>query len=127
MGLFNRADILTKLSDSSNVNDVCVEVAGHGNVCHSDVLNTLSNYVKESTLIMSAVETKNLRSGTSIADLPTAEDDGCCGSANPYVPAPAIATVILVLNVFLPGVGTICAAYYDPNGCNCKTITCGIF
>ena len=62
-----------------------------------------------------------------LQDLPSAEDEGCCSEANPYVPAPGVAIVILCLDVFLPGVGTITAAYYDPSGCNCKTITCGIF
>ena len=58
--------------------------------------------------------------------MPSPAEDGCCGRANPYVPA-NIAVMVVVLDVFLPGVGTILAAYYDPSGCNCKTITCGIF
>ena len=60
------------------------------------------------------------------AELPSSADEGCCSAANPYVPE-NIAPIILVLDIFMPGVGTILAAYYDPAGCNCKTITCGIF
>lgn len=58
--------------------------------------------------------------------LPSVEDQGCCSAANPYVPY-NVAPVVLVFDIFLPGVGTIIAAYFDPSGCNCKTITCGIF
>ena len=58
--------------------------------------------------------------------MPSSADDGCCGRANPYVPE-KVAVIVLVLDVFLPGVGTILSAYYDPAGCNCATITCGIF
>ena len=56
----------------------------------------------------------------------SSDGQGCCSACNPYVPVD-IAPVVLVLNIFMPGVGTILAAYYDPNGCNCKAITCGIF
>ena len=59
-------------------------------------------------------------------DLPSVDDSGCCSSANPYVPI-EIAPVVLVMDIFMPGVGTIVAAYYDASGCNCKTITCGVF
>jgi len=52
--------------------------------------------------------------------------DGCCKAANPYVPY-NIGILVLCLDIFLPGVGTIVAAYYEPSGCNCATVTCGIF
>ena len=58
--------------------------------------------------------------------MPSVADQGCCSAANPYVPY-NVAPVVLVFDIFLPGVGTIIAAYFDPSGCNCKTITCGIF
>lgn len=45
-------------------------------------------------------------------DLPSVDDTGCCSAANPYVPV-EIAPVVLVMNIFMPGVGTIVAAYYD--------------
>ena len=60
------------------------------------------------------------------SEVPSPDDEGCCSAANPYVPV-NIAPIVLVLDIFLPGVGTIISAYYDPSGCNCKTITCGIF
>ncbi len=63
---------------------------------------------------------------TSHANYPSVESDGCCGSANPIVP-PNVAPIVLVMDIFLPGVGTIIAAYYDPSGCNCRAITSGIF
>ncbi len=56
----------------------------------------------------------------------SAEGDGCCGAAIPYVPY-QIGVLVLCLDIFLPGIGTLVSAYYDPSGCNCKTITCGIF
>lgn len=62
----------------------------------------------------------------TVYDVPSSEGEGCCSEANPYVPV-NVAPIVLVLDIFLPGVGTIVAAYYDPSGCNCKTITCGIF
>ena len=58
--------------------------------------------------------------------MPSVADQGCCSAANPYVPY-NVAPIVLVFDIFLPGVGTIIAAYFDPSGCNCKTITCGIF
>ena len=64
----------------------------------------------------------NLQKSTN----PSVEDDGCCGKANPIVPAD-VAPVILVFDILCPGLGTMIAAYYDPNGCNCATITCAIF
>ena len=68
-----------------------------------DVLQASSNYVPKSS-----------------------DDDGCCKAANPYLPM-NIAILVLCLDIFLPGIGTIVSAYYDPNGCNCPTVTCGIF
>ena len=53
-------------------------------------------------------------------------DDGCCGASIPYVPY-NIGVLVLCLDIFLPGIGTLVSAYYDPSGCNCKTVTCGIF
>ena len=53
------------------------------------------------------------------------ETDECCADANPLVPQD-IALVVLILNIVMPGIGTIVSAYYDPNGCNCKTVTFGI-
>ena len=35
-------------------------------------------------------------------------------------------TIILVLNCISPGLGSLVAAYLDPNGCNCKCATFGI-
>ena len=52
--------------------------------------------------------------------------ESCCAMAIPYVPY-NIGILVLVLDIFLPGVGTLVSAYYDPSGCNCRTITCGIF
>ena len=57
---------------------------------------------------------------------PSVEGTGSCSASNPYVPMTA-APFVLVFDIFSPGVGTLVAAYYDPSGCNCKTITCGIF
>ena len=54
------------------------------------------------------------------------EDTACCSAANPYVPVD-VAPIVMVMNIFAPGVGTMIAAYYDNAGCNCKTVTCGIF
>ena len=59
-------------------------------------------------------------------DMPSVADQGCCSAANPYVPMTA-APFVLVFDIFSPGVGTLVAAYYDNSGCNCKTITCGVF
>ena len=56
----------------------------------------------------------------------SAEGDGCCGAAIPYVPY-QIGVLVLCLDIFLPGIGTLVSAYYDPSGCNCKAITCGVF
>lgn len=56
----------------------------------------------------------------------SSDGEGCCQAAIPYVPL-NIGVLVLCLDIFLPGVGTIVSAYYDPNGCNCKTVTCGIF
>merc|ERR1712166_1169865 len=55
-----------------------------------------------------------------------ADETECCASANPYVPAD-VAPIVMVLDILAPGVGTIVAAYYDEAGCNCATVTCGIF
>ena len=57
--------------------------------------------------------------------MPSPADEGCCSSANPYVPA-NVAPMVLIMDVFFPGVGTVIAAYYDPGGLNKKTMTCGI-
>jgi hypothetical protein len=54
------------------------------------------------------------------------EDTACCSAANPYVPVD-VAPIVMVMNIFAPGVGTMIAAYYSDSGCNCKTVTCGIF
>ena len=53
-------------------------------------------------------------------------DTGCCSDVMPIVPQD-IAPIIMVLDIFLPGIGTCLAAYYYPDGCNCKTMTCGVF
>ena len=59
-------------------------------------------------------------------EVPSADgDDACCSSWNPYVPE-NVAPVVLVMNIFMPGVGTILSSYYDPTGCNCKAVTAGI-
>jgi len=58
--------------------------------------------------------------------IPSVEDDGCCGKANPIVPAD-VAPIVMVFDILCPGLGTMIAAYYDPNGCNCATMTCAIF
>jgi hypothetical protein len=57
---------------------------------------------------------------------PSVADDGCCGRANPIVPAD-VAPIVMVFDILCPGMGTMIAAYYDPNGCNCSTVTCAIF
>ena len=55
-----------------------------------------------------------------------ADAEGCCASANPFVPAD-VAPIVLVMSILAPGTGSLIAAYYDESGCNCKTVTCGIF
>ena len=57
--------------------------------------------------------------------MPSPDDQGCCSAANPYVPA-NVAPMVLIMDIFVPGVGTVIAAYYDPTGVNRKTMTCGI-
>jgi hypothetical protein len=58
--------------------------------------------------------------------VPSADgDDACCSGWNPYVPE-NVAPIVLVMNIFMPGVGTILSSYYDPTGCNCKAVTAGI-
>ena len=54
-----------------------------------------------------------------------AETGECCADANPICP-PDVALVVLILNIVSPGIGSIVSAYYDPSGCNCKTVTFGI-
>ena len=54
------------------------------------------------------------------------DGEACCDASIPYVPY-NIGIAIMCMNIFLPGVGTLVSAYYDPAGCNCGTITCGIF
>ena len=54
------------------------------------------------------------------------DGEACCDAAIPYVPY-NIGIAILIMNIFLPGIGTLVSAYYDPSGCNCPTVTCGIF
>ena len=89
----------------------------------TDSINSNQNTNKEIT----PVYTKDNLLGSSSTFTPkSTSGDGCCGEANPYVPY-NIAIVVLCLDIFLPGIGTLVSAYYDPNGCNCKTITCGIF
>ena len=56
--------------------------------------------------------------------MPSPDNEGCCSAANPYVPA-NVAPMVLIMDIFVPGVGTIIAAYYDPTGVNRKTMTCG--
>jgi hypothetical protein len=56
----------------------------------------------------------------------SSDGEACCQAANPYLPM-NIAILVLCLDIFLPGIGTIVSAYYDPNGCNCRTVTCGFF
>ena len=63
---------------------------------------------------------------TPVGDvMPSPADEGCCSSANPYVPI-NVAPMVLLMNIFVPGVGTIIAAYFDPDGLNKKTMTCGV-
>ena len=75
---------------------------------------------------MQPMQPQKLSSTVLPQTMPSTEDTGSCSSANPYVPYD-IAPIVLVFNIFFSGVGTLVAAYYDPSGCNCKTITCGIF
>ena len=58
--------------------------------------------------------------------MPSADDEGCCSAANPYVPM-TVAPFVLVFNIFGSGVGTLVASYYTPGGCSYKVMCCGIF
>ncbi len=58
--------------------------------------------------------------------MPSPDEDGCCGACNPYVPI-NVAPMVRWFNIFIPGVGTIIAAHFDPNGLNYKAMTCGAF
>ena len=50
----------------------------------------------------------------------------CCNEANPTLDMPT-AKAVLVLNIFLPGVGTLVAAYRSLEGFNYRTLCSGIF
>ena len=58
--------------------------------------------------------------------MPSPADEGCCSAANPYVPI-NVAPMVLIMDIFIPGSGTIIAAYFDPDGLNHKTMVCGVF
>ena len=68
-----------------------------------------------------AADSETTNDGSNPADAP--ETNECCASANPLVTLD-IALVVLIVNILVPGVGSMVAAYYDPKGCNSK---CGIF
>ena len=53
-------------------------------------------------------------------------DEHCCGANYAYVPYNA-ALAILIFNIFMPGVGTITSAYYEPTGCSYPIVVSGIF
>ena len=57
--------------------------------------------------------------------MPSAADEGCCASCNPYVPD-YVAPMVLLFNTFLPGSGSILAAHFDPDGMNSKCMACGV-
>jgi hypothetical protein len=50
----------------------------------------------------------------------------CCTNANPIV-SMHDAKLVLWFNIFMPGVGSLIAAYKSLDGFNCATCTCGIF
>lgn len=51
--------------------------------------------------------------------------DFCCKEAIPLL-EPSTATTVMVLNIFLPGVGSLVAAANDPNGCNAWCTVFGV-
>ena len=53
------------------------------------------------------------------------KDDSSCADANPLV-TQSDALVVLMLNIFIPGVGTMFAAYRGRDGFNCKACGFGI-
>ena len=53
------------------------------------------------------------------------EDDSCCADANPLVNKDD-ALLVLLLNIFIPGIGTMIAAYRSVDGFNCKACGNGI-
>ena len=57
--------------------------------------------------------------------MPSPADEGCFSRANPYVPI-NVAPMVLLFNIFVPGVGTIIASYFDPSGMNSRAMTCGV-
>ena len=58
--------------------------------------------------------------------MPSADNEGSCSAANPYVPM-TVAPFVLVFNIFGCGIGTLVASYYTPGGCSYKVMCCGIF
>ena len=52
--------------------------------------------------------------------------EGCGDEANPTVDL-STARTVLFLNIFMPGVGTLVAAYKSLDGFNCKACTAGVF
>jgi hypothetical protein len=108
---------------------ICSEELSHmvADMLKDDVLDSASATHFQATSEDTTVQSPDSVTPESSSEVPSpSSEDECCGGANPYVPE-NIAPIVLVLNIFMPGIGTYIAAYYDPAGCNCKTITCGIF
>lgn len=102
----------------------CADYKGK-TICTGDLLEIFSQNDENSERAL-IVEDDLLSNFRSNEVMPSPADEGCCSAANPYVPR-NVAPIVLVFDIFLPGTGTIIAAYFDPSGCNCKTVTCGIF
>ena len=95
-------------------------------VCMKDLVKLEDLEPKLQTQQLIQTQDPTVVGGAKDWTMPSVADQGCCSAANPYVPM-TVAPIVLICDIFFPGVGTIIAAYYDPTGCNCKTITCGIF
>ena len=76
-------------------------------------------------------QTPNSTVTISSNSINNSSNDECCGcdcsqDSNPLVDQNT-ALKVLLLNIFLPGVGTMLAACRDPTGCNCKCFNYGVW
>ena len=85
-------------------------------ITETAVQRTLQDSVDPTTINANAAVT---------SDDKKVEDDASCPDANPLVPT-SDALLVLLLNIFIPGVGSMVAAYRSVDGFNSKCCGFGI-
>ena len=107
--------------------DVVEAVSEFLNADHAEFVDEVKHHAMEhKDMVVNTLAEHGVTNMYTFVNTSAAEETECCASANPYVPAD-VAPIVMVLDILAPGVGTIVAAYYDEAGCNCATVTCGIF